>query len=161
MMTTMMITNNKKGVMLMIRGTTAQFKFKLPYTKENVESIEVVWWQHGHSGINRDFPLPIAKQYKRTFDADGAIVTSGPWNWLDDRTIGVKLWQQETITFSDKRKAYVQMRGKSVDGHVFASDQELVTVYPIYGDYVFGDEIIPAPNEDGMTVFDGGDITQK
>lgn len=139
----------------MIRGTTSQFRFKLPYSKENVKSAEVVFWQHGHNGINEDFPLPIVKKYNQYFSESGSIATSGPWNWINDNTLGVKLWQQETLTFSDRYKAYVQIRGTSIDGSVFASGQKPVVVYPIYADYPLEDEIIPPQNEDGFYVLDG------
>lgn len=142
----------------MTRGTVAQFQFKLPYSKENVQSAEVVFWQSNNSGLDDDFPLPIKKGYALETSVDGSIVTSGPWNWIDDNTLAVKLWQQETLTFSDKYKARVQLRAKSTDGLVFASPQEVITVYPIYGDYPLGDEIIPAPDEEGTIILDGEDI---
>jgi len=142
----------------MIRGTTAQFQFKLPYDKQNVQSAEVVFWQQNNSGLDEDFPLPIKKVYVLDMDSGGSIVTSGPWNWVDDSTLAVKLWQSETLTFSDKYKARVQLRAKSTDGLVFASSQEVITVYPIYLDYPLGDDIIPTPDIDGTIILDGEDI---
>lgn len=142
----------------MVRGTTAQFQFKLPYSKQNIQSAEVVFWQRNNSGLDDDFPLPIKKGYLLEKSEDGSIVTSGPWNWINDNTLAVKLWQQETLTFSDKYKAYVQLRAKSTDGIVFASDPELITVQPIYGDYPLMDEFVPTTNPDDVIILDGDDV---
>jgi hypothetical protein len=144
--------------MLMIRGTTAQFQFKLPYSKTEVQSAEAVFWQSNNDGLEDDYPLPIKKGYKLQMSANGSIVTSGPWNWIDDYTLAVKLWQQETLTFTDKYKAKVQLRARSTDGLVFASLPETIVVYPIYGDYPMGDDIIPTPDGDDLIILDGDDI---
>ena len=142
----------------MIRGTIAQFQFKLPCSKTEVKCAEAVFWQPNNTGLNEEYPLPIKKGYNRQISGDGSIVTSGPWNWIDDYTLAVKLWQQETLTFTDKYKAKVQLRASSTDGLVFASPQEIITVYPIYGDYPLGDAIVPAPDENDLIILDGEDI---
>lgn len=145
----------------MIRGTTAQFQFKLPYNKNNVSVAEVTFWQPGNqNGLKEDFPLPIIKGYTKQISADGSIVTSGPWNWLDDYTLSVRLDQQETATFSDKYKARYQLRASTVDGLVFGSNEELVTVYPVFRDIPIGDVIMPNPADDGYIVLDGDDILE-
>ena len=141
----------------MIRGTTAQFNFKLPYSKEDVTTAEVVFWQPNNSGLNEDFPLPIEKGYVQELSSNGAVITGGPWNWVDDHTLSVKLWQQETLTFSDKYKARVQLRAMA-NGAIFASPQEYITVYPIYGDEPMGDDIVPTPDTEGWTILDGETI---
>lgn len=141
----------------MIRGTTAQFNFKLPYSKEDVTTVEVVFWQPNNSGLNEDYPLPIKKGYVQEKSSDGTIVTGGPWNWVDDHTLSVKLWQQETLTFSDKYKAKAQLRAIA-RGEAFGSAQEYITVYPIYGDEPIGDEIIPTPDDEGWIILDGENI---
>ena len=142
----------------MIRGTTAQFKFKLPYLKEDVLLAEAKFWQPNNSkGLNQDFPLPITKAYKREVSEQGDIVTNYPWNWIDNNTLVVRLGQQETLTFSDKYKARVQIRVRTADGLVFASTPQIVTVYPIYGDEPLGEEVIPS-SDDQWVVFDGDTI---
>ena len=138
----------------MIRGTTAQFQFKLPYSKYDVTAAEALFWQPSNDGLNEDYPLPIKKGYKQELSADGSVITSGSWNWIDDYTLAVKIWEQESLTFSDKYKAKVQLRA-TANGTTFASAQELITVYPIYGDYPFGEGDIPEPDSEGWIILDG------
>jgi hypothetical protein len=45
----------------MIRGTTAQFKIQLPYTRGELEWITIKWWQDGNNGTMQA-PLPITKK---------------------------------------------------------------------------------------------------
>ena len=141
----------------MTRGTTAQFRFTLPYSKYDVDKVEVVLWQPNNSGLNEEFPLPIKKNYVQNIANNGSVITSGPWNWVDDYTLSVKIWEPETLTFSDKYKARVQLRG-SANGLTFASPQEYITVYPIHGDDLMGDNIVPTPELEGWTVLDGEKI---
>ena len=145
----------------MIRGTTARFKFKLPYDKNNVSAAEVSFWQHGNSnGLDNDFPLPIIKGYIKQTAEDGTIITSGPWNWLDDYTLSVKLDQQETRTFSDRYKARVQLRASTIDGVVFGSNEEPIVVYPAFRDVPIGDAALPGPADNGYIILDGEDILE-
>ena len=141
----------------MTRGTTAQFRFTLPYSKYDVGKVEVVLWQPNNSGLKEDYPLPIKKNYVQDIAENGSVITGGPWNWVDDYTLAVKVWEQETLTFSDKYKAMVQLRG-SANGLTFASPQEYITVYPIHGDEPMGDDVIPTPDTEGWTVLDGEKI---
>ena len=141
----------------MVRGTTASFQFKLPYNKYDVTKAEVVFWQQNNTGLNEDYTLPLRKKYAQQLSGDGAVITGGAWRWADDYTLEVKLWQQETLTFTDKYKAKVQLRAEA-NGSIFASTQETITVYPIYGDYPMGDDIIPVPDTDGWTILDGESI---
>jgi hypothetical protein len=149
----------------MIRGTTAQFNFKLPYNKNDVKTAEVVFWQPGNNvGLKQDYPLPIKKEYEVSSYAL-EIVGYDSWSWVDDYTLSVKLSQQETLTFSDKYKAIVQLRGATIDGIVFASPQEYIVVYPIHGDEPMGDTTNPdnpglTPTEDGWYILDGGLVNQ-
>lgn len=45
----------------MIRGTTAPFKIKLPYTMGELEWVTIKWWQDGNKGTQMA-PLPITKK---------------------------------------------------------------------------------------------------
>jgi hypothetical protein len=79
---------------------------------------------------------------------------------VDDYTLSVRLGQQETMTFSDKYKAYVQLRAKSTDDLVFASNQELIPVYPVFRDVPLGDVVLPNPEDDGYIILNGEDIVK-
>jgi hypothetical protein len=72
----------------------------------------------------------------------------------------VFLNKEETLRFSDDRKAYTQLRGKTIDGTAFASKQQTVTVYPVYDDSVLEDEFIPTPSPDGIVILDGATVTE-
>lgn len=142
----------------MVRGTTAQFQFKLPYSKYDVEVAEVSLWQpNNFNGLNEEYPLPIKKNYTQKLSESGSVITEGPWNWVDDYTLSIKVWELETLTFSDKLKAKIQLRG-TANGVTFASAQELITVYPIYGDHPLNPDIPSEPDEDGYIILDGDDI---
>jgi hypothetical protein len=144
----------------MIRGTTAQFKFKLPYNKNNVLLAEAKFWQEGNArGLERDCPLPLRKSYKKQV-SEGNVVTQYPWNWLDDYTLVVRLGQRETLTFSDKYKARAQLRIRTSDGLVFASAQQIINVYPANWDEPLGDDIILPTAEDQWVILDGDTISK-
>ena len=138
----------------MIRGTTTQFKFKLPYSKRDIVLADAKFWQSGNNkGLNRDYPLPIIKHYSRELDGDD-VVTKYPWNWIDDYTLVVRLDQQESLTFSDKYKARVQLRVRTEDGLVFASGQQIINVYPTNWDEPLGTDL-PQNPEDHWVILDG------
>lgn len=127
----------------MIRGTSAQFKFNLPYDYSDLYLVKITFWQPGNKGISTDRPLPIIKTLKQCSSTD------------NPRELLVTLSQGETLRFSDKTKAYVQLRASSKDGYTFASKQESLTVYPLYDDSVLGEDIIPSPDDDGWIILDG------
>ena len=129
----------------MIRGTTAVFKFKLSFPKANADWITIKFWQ-----TNNPVLSPIIKTEKDCVTgADGFEY--------------VHLTAQETARFSDKYKAKMQMRAKNkITGETTGCLPRLITVYPM------GDEIInvhpddiPAANDAGMVVFDGGAIIES
>lgn len=127
----------------MIRGTTTQFKFKLPYTKEELEWVRIKFWQPG----NTSTLLPITKALEHCDSSD------------DSTELCVSLTAEETSRFSEKYKARVQLRGQCVDsGTVFGSRQTLLTVYPMRDDIIEEDPTLPPVNEEGLIVFDGGTI---
>ena len=125
----------------MIRGTTAQFKFKLPYEKNQLQWVTMKFWQPGNDGTT-EAPLPILKQKTHIDSSD------------DSKELSVSLTSEETLRFTDKLKAKVQMRAQHVNGLVFASKEKIVTVYPLADDLT-QDAILPGETDDGWIVLDG------
>ena len=129
----------------MIRGTTAQFKFKLPYSYEQLETITIKFWQDGNS--NELLPI---KKYKSNCSerVEGEIYVS--------------LLPSQTAAFSDKYKAKMQLIAKPYEniGAPFGSKEHLITVYPMPDDIVVEDPTIDpvVPTEDGWIELDGGEI---
>ena len=138
-----------KGGDNVIRGTTAQFKFNLPYKYNDLEIAEVTFWQPGNRGPDTTRSLPIVRVLEQCSPS-----TSNPYE------LRVTLTQEETLRFSEERKAYVQLRAKSKDGYVFASKQETLTIYPIYDESVLDNIIPPPPEGDEWIILDGENIQQ-
>lgn len=126
----------------MIRGTTAQFKFTLPYTLGDLRWVVMQFWQPGNNGTT-DAPLPIVK---RKTELEG-----------DSQELFISLTPHETLRFTDKLKARVQLRALHKNGTVFASHQELVAVYPLPNDLIH-EPVLPSESDDGWVVLDGGTI---
>ena len=128
----------------MIRGTTAQFKFKLPYTKEELDWITIKFWQKGNTSIR----LPITKTKTHCSSEDNS------------NEIYVSLSAVETAVFSDKYKGIVQLRAQPLAGASFGSKQQLFTVYPMLDDIIEEDPTVePAePTEEGWVILDGETI---
>lgn len=129
----------------MVRGTTAQFKFLLPYDCSELEVAKITFWQPGYNDTNNSF-LPIYKTL------DNCIQTSNP------KELVVTLSPIETLRFSERSKGRVQLSATTKEGIRFASKQELITVYPIQSDSDFGDAVLPTPNEDDWVILDGKPI---
>ena len=128
----------------MIRGTTAQFQFKLPYSMNELEWITIKFWQPE----NPHPLLPITK-YKSNCEE------------LDDGKISVSLLSTETARFSDKYKAIMQLRAQPAGGEVFGCKKNLITVYPMLDDIIEEDSPVEtAPTEEGWILFDGDPIVQ-
>lgn len=127
----------------MIRGTTAQFKFTLPYKYSEIENAKAVFWQPGNNGPSEDRPLPIYKVLSQCVECE------------NPNEISVTLSPEETLRFFDDRKAYVQFSATSIDGIRFATKQENINVYPIYDDSLTGDIVTPTPDDNGFIVLDG------
>lgn len=125
----------------MIRGTTAQFKFKLPYAKNQLQWVTMKFWQPGNDGTT-EAPLPIIKKKEHCDASD------------DSKELSVSLTSEETLRFTDRYKAKVQMRAQHTSGLVFASKEKVVTVYPLDGDLT-QDAILPGETDDGWIVLDG------
>jgi hypothetical protein len=128
----------------MIRGTTAQFKFKLPYSNGQLDWVTIKFWQPG----NMDSRLPITKT------KSNCSVTE------NSNEICVSLTATETAIFSDKYKAKVQMRAQPFAGAPFGSRQHLFTVYPMLDDIIDEDPTVEpeVPTQEGWIILDGETI---
>lgn len=128
----------------MIRGTTALFTFKLPYKKSELNWATIKFWQPG----NANKALPITRKLE---DCDSP----------DDSTeLCVSLLADETMRFSEKYKAKVQLRAQHSDsGTVFGSRPQLFTVYPMHDEIIEEDPTLPAEDEEGWIVLDGEVVT--
>jgi hypothetical protein len=127
----------------MIRGGNAQFKFRLPYDCSDMEKVKIVFWQEDNAGPDPSRPLPIVKvleQCSQSVMPNELIVT---------------LNQEETLRFSDERKAYAQLRGSTYEGIPIVSREHMITVYPVYDDSILDEEILPTPSPDGWVYLDG------
>ena len=101
----------------MIRGTTACFRFKLPYVVEQIRSVTITFWQTNNTGTV-DAPLPIVKTLM------SCSFTNNP------REISVTLNPHETARFSSRFKGQVQFEGETIDGVKFGGKPTLFSVYP-------------------------------
>lgn len=206
----------------MIRGTTAPFKIKLPYTIGELEWVTMKWWQDGNKGTLMA-PLPITKRlahcpisniyvcelssdivagelyyfviddvtYTFTatqgvnvgdllkYDTKTRVLTAGTSTIIPEvienadnmteliftneinksKELYVTLTAEETMRFSDKHKAKMQLRGKLLaNGHVFGCTPQIITVYPINDDLLDDDITTPA-SDDGWVILDGKPVT--
>ena len=131
----------------MIRGTTAQFKFKLPYNFNDLIAVKVMFWQDNNDGPTTARPLPIIKTLKQCSQTEAA------------NELLVSLSKEETLRFKDDRKAYAQLLGKIVDAPAFGCKPRMITVYPVGDDSILEDDIIPTPGlEDDFVILDGSVI---
>ena len=126
----------------MIRGTTAQFKFKLPCIKNELLWATIKFWQPNNTN---EF-LPITKKLE---DCDAPD---------DSKELYVSLTPEETKRFSDKYKAKVQLRAQNLDGTTFGCRPKLISVYPMRDDIIDEDPTLPAENDEGFIVLDGETI---
>ena len=129
----------------MIRGTPAQFNIKLPYSKDELDWINIAFWQSS----NPTFQSPIVKNKSH------CEMTDKP------NEIRVSLSSNETAAFSDKYKAKMQLRAQPLFGAPFGSRECLITVYPMRDDIIDDDIIPPASTEDGWIILDGGTIIDE
>lgn len=125
----------------MIRGTTAQFKFKnLPYALDELANVTIRFWQDG----NLSPMLPI---YKNKINCEEPV----------EKEIVVSLRPSETAIFSDKYKAKVQLRAQPNIGAPFGCKEQLLTVYPMPDDIIIDDPTIEPsnPSDGGWIILDG------
>lgn len=124
----------------MIRGTTAQFKFKLPCKKQELSEATIKFWQSN----NPNSRLPIIK----------TLANCGGQEDLPE--LYVSLSAEETARFSDKYKAKIQLRAK-FNGTVFGSKTLLNTVYPMSDD-IIGNDPIPPTEDEEWVILDGQSV---
>ena len=134
----------------MIRGTAQPFKFKLPCNFNELESVIITFMQENYNGPSESRPLPIVKNLSQCRQGSSS------------NELIVILNKEETLRFTDKRKAYVQIKCEGVDSLSFGSKKESITVYPVLNDSILEDNITPTPSpEDELTTFDGGYIIKR
>lgn len=133
----------------MIRGTNAEFRFKLPYDYDELSAVQIVFWQDNNSGPSNQRPLPIYKAKPQCIKGDAPNI------------LCVTLHQEETLRFTEKRKAKVQLRATTTTGTPIACKEQLITVYPVYDDSVLDDLIPTTPTYDGLIVLDGQKIIER
>lgn len=129
----------------MIRGTTAPFKFKLPFKGSEIDILEVTFWQPGNNGTIEE-PLPIVKP------KTSCVIDNEGYEQ------GVILDQRETLRFSDKHKAFWQIRAKAIDaigGTVVGTKEIPIDVYPMFRDNALESNILPTPDYNDMIILDG------
>ena len=142
-----------KGSDTVIRGTTASFKFKLPYKRSHLQWVNIKFWQDGNAGSPAG-SLPITKTLAHCF------YSSDPYE------LYIVLLPTETIQFSDKTKAKVQLGAQAIDGTIFASRETLISVYPINDEILDGEggsgsPLPPDIDGDGLIILDGSVIMQQ
>lgn len=125
----------------MIRGTTAQFKFKLPYKKNELEWVTIKFWQPRNSSPL----LPITRVLSQC-DGDA-----------DSTELCTSLTAEETKIFLDDRKAMVQFRARHTNGTVFGSRPNLITVYPMLDDIIEENPTFDNVSE-GFVILDGDPV---
>ena len=133
----------------MIRGTNAEFRFKLPYDFSELSVIQITFWQDNNDGPSNTRPLPIVKVKEQCSQGDQPNICR------------VILHQEETLRFTDQRKAKIQLRGVTAAGVPFASPQRLITVYPVYDDSVLDGTVVPTPSYEGIIILDGKKIIER
>lgn len=130
----------------MIKGTTAQFNFKLPCTKAELLWATMTVGQRGNSGTT-SAPLPIIKRKIDCSEPDTSNKLCFSLNAL------------ETMRFSEKMKAYVQFRAQRNDGTVFGNRTKYVSVYPMSDDILDQDvPMLPESSGEDLIVLDAGTI---
>lgn len=131
----------------MIKGTSQGFKFKTPCNFDDIEVLRISFWQDDYYGPSSTRPLPIIKNKSQCFpDPDNS------------NELRVTLCPEETLRFSENRKAYVQLVVKPYSGESFASYETMFTVYPVYDDKTAGDIEEPTPVYGDVVILDGGNI---
>lgn len=134
----------------MIRGTDSQFVFNLPCECSNLASVKIAFWQPGNKGVYGCCPLPRIKTM------DNCV--------LSGKQIYVILEKNETLEFTDKRKAYSQIICETIGGTTFAGKQEMITVHPVRDEIYIepsieslnGGSVLPETGDE--IIVDGGSI---
>lgn len=132
----------------MIRGTNAEFRWKLPYDFSELALVKIIFWQDNYAGPSQSRPLPIVKVRQQCHQGE------------TPKELSVTLNQEETLRFTEKRKAKVQLRATTTAGTPFASKEQLIMVYPVKDDSILDDTILPTPGIDDLIILDGQNIIQ-
>ena len=130
----------------MIRGANAEFRFNLPYNFSDLDRVKITFWQDMYAGPSNERPLPVVKVLEQCRQG------SNP------HELSITLNQEETLRFTDKRKAKAQLRATTKTGIPFASKEQLIPVYPVKDDSILDDEMLPTPDLDGWIYLDGENI---
>lgn len=109
----------------MVRGTTVYFKFILPCKYSELASARIVFWQDHYFGPAQNRRLPIIKSLAHCLDTENS------------NELAVVLMPEETARFTEKRKAYVQLSGTTVEGSRFSHKKIIFEVDPAYDDSIF------------------------
>lgn len=131
----------------MIRGTNQEFRFKLPYAFAEISQLKIKFWQDNYNGPTKYRPLPIIKVKEQC-------------QCVDSNQCSVTLNQEETLRFSDKRKAKVQLRGITQYWVPFATKERIINIEPVADDSILEGDIVPTPTYDEFIVLDGQPIIQ-
>ena len=131
----------------MIRGTAQPFKFKIPCNFDELSSVTITFTQENYNGPDKTRPLPIIK------------VLSQCRQGSTSKELLVILNKEETLRFTDKRKAFVQIMGEAIDGLSFGNKAATITVYPALNDDITPS--IPSPDYSGIVILDGGSIIKR
>lgn len=128
----------------MVRGTTWQFNFTMPYNINQIATIEIKFWQDNYDGPSETRPLPIIKKLSQCSTGNKQNILS------------VFLNKEETMRFTEDRKAYVQYLGMTTEGSDFGCKKKSITVHPVKDDSIFDDILIPTPpSDDDIIILDG------
>lgn len=140
----------------MIKGTTAPFKFKVPYAFDEITKIVAVFDQKHYDGTT-EAPLPI----KKVYDMLSEPTRNDGFSVSDDNNMEVHtaLTPYETMRFSEKEKGYAQIQVWYADRDItVASKLNKFSVYPVMNEDIV-DVFEPSEQpEDDVYVFDAGKV---
>ena len=131
----------------MIRGTNQEFRFNLSCNFADLKTVKVTFWQENYYGPETWRPLPIIKIKPQCLPVED-----------EAKQCSVVLNQEETLRFTDKRKAKVQLRGITEDGRPIATLEHLIKVYPVKDDSILDGDIVPTPTYEDLIILDGQNI---
>ena len=136
----------------MIRGTTAPFKFIIPYPFDEVSKIVATFKQKHNKGIGN--PIPIMKMYDTSASRNDGFAASEQ----NPTEVYITLNPEETLRFSDKEKGYIQIQVYYQGRDIAVSNvPEKFTVYPVFNDTPIVD-MEPTEIVEDTYIFDSGEI---
>jgi hypothetical protein len=131
----------------MTQGTYVQFTFDLSCNYSDLKSVEIIFWQENYNGLSSDRPLPITKTLQQCNQGDKS------------NQLVVTLSREETLRFSDERKAYMSLTAILQNDKKIASYKNIIAVYPTHNN-LMEDNTLPTPTYDGWIYLDGETIEQ-